>query len=352
MVGLGRLGPATLDLPTQAPMVTSMNPASPTAPDDFDEAHYLRANPDVAAAVAAGQITSGRQHFDLYGSSEGRPLRDEASAVATPAAVSDPVVIAPDNPLLRFEQRPPSDQTAVDVFRGRWACDLEPLLHVTGTGGSLLFTHDQRPKRAAAALGLDGTFSGFDVLELGPLEGAHTYLLEGLDAASVTAVEANSEAYLKCLIVKEILHLKRARFLLGDILEYLKSDPGRFDLVFCSGVLYHMSDPLELVRLISGTTDRCFIWTHYYDADCHPVPFQPQSYSYAGFAATCWSHTYGDRSAQFWGGNKPNAVWLERDTILAAFRHFGLSDLTVINDDHAHPNGPAITFAARRPGVR
>jgi len=35
--------------------------------ETFDEEGYLLANPDVAAAVRAGQFASGRQHFDLYG---------------------------------------------------------------------------------------------------------------------------------------------------------------------------------------------------------------------------------------------------------------------------------------------
>jgi radical SAM protein with 4Fe4S-binding SPASM domain len=39
----------------------------------FDEAYYLDANPDVAVAVKAGIIESGRRHFDRYGHSEGRP---------------------------------------------------------------------------------------------------------------------------------------------------------------------------------------------------------------------------------------------------------------------------------------
>ncbi|MEM6501612.1 MAG: hypothetical protein AAF685_07225 [Cyanobacteria bacterium P01_C01_bin.89] len=38
----------------------------------FDEAYYLQANPDVAAAVAAGQIPSGRAHFLTSGVREGR----------------------------------------------------------------------------------------------------------------------------------------------------------------------------------------------------------------------------------------------------------------------------------------
>jgi Bacterial Ig-like domain/RTX calcium-binding nonapeptide repeat (4 copies) len=38
----------------------------------FSEAHYLRNNPDVAAAVAAGAFASGLQHWQLFGQHEGR----------------------------------------------------------------------------------------------------------------------------------------------------------------------------------------------------------------------------------------------------------------------------------------
>ncbi len=41
-------------------------------PDLFDEASYLLQNPDVAQAVAAGWLGSGRQHYEQWGESEGR----------------------------------------------------------------------------------------------------------------------------------------------------------------------------------------------------------------------------------------------------------------------------------------
>ncbi|GJE56445.1 MULTISPECIES: class I SAM-dependent methyltransferase [Methylobacterium] len=40
----------------------------------FDEAAYLAANPDVAAAVAAGHVRSGRKHFDGFGHREDRRM--------------------------------------------------------------------------------------------------------------------------------------------------------------------------------------------------------------------------------------------------------------------------------------
>jgi hypothetical protein len=42
---------------------------------NFDEQSYLRANPDVAEAVALGRCASGRAHFDRHGRLEGRLIR-------------------------------------------------------------------------------------------------------------------------------------------------------------------------------------------------------------------------------------------------------------------------------------
>ena len=38
----------------------------------MDERWYLRANPDVGAAVKSGQLASAREHFALAGASEWR----------------------------------------------------------------------------------------------------------------------------------------------------------------------------------------------------------------------------------------------------------------------------------------
>jgi alkanesulfonate monooxygenase SsuD/methylene tetrahydromethanopterin reductase-like flavin-dependent oxidoreductase (luciferase family) len=45
----------------------------------------------------------------------------------------------------------------------------------------------------------------------------------------------------------------------------LEAEPGHFDLVWCTGVLYHMPEPLKLLHAIARTTDRIHIWTHYVD---------------------------------------------------------------------------------------
>ena len=93
--------------------------------DTFDEASYLRANPDVAAAVQAGQFKSGWQHYEKYGRNEGRRLVAEAAPEPVPVPVPVPPGPADQavHSLIRFERRAPSPQNAVDIFRDRWASE-------------------------------------------------------------------------------------------------------------------------------------------------------------------------------------------------------------------------------------
>jgi hypothetical protein len=158
---------------------------------------------------------------------------------------------------------------------------------------------------------------------------------------------------LKCLIVKELLGMK-ASFLFGDVAEYLRAhddaDRAKFDLIFCSGVLYHMIDPLRLIDLIARCTDRCFVWTHYYRDGLSGRT--PEIRTHAGFEATHWLVDYGEtrNEAGFWGGNQSHAAWLDRDAILGAFRHFGLAQVEVAFDSEL-AGGPSFALVASRPAA-
>src|SRR5437764_1159033 len=99
----------------------------------------------------------------------------------------------------KFEERAPAHANAIDIFAGRWAADLSEF-DPAWRGGDAKLAVDPRPGYAARYLGTAGYLDGMTVLELGPLEGAHTYQLEQLGAARILAVESNVEAYLKCLI--------------------------------------------------------------------------------------------------------------------------------------------------------
>jgi GT2 family glycosyltransferase len=83
--------------PLRAPPLQFRPPAE--APP-FDEALYLRLNPDVAKAVAAGTFRSGAEHYQHFGRAEGRP------ATAPASLVRDRVVITADPGTLAERPRP------------------------------------------------------------------------------------------------------------------------------------------------------------------------------------------------------------------------------------------------------
>jgi hypothetical protein len=251
----------------------------------------------------------------------------------------------------KFELRAPHPQNAVDIFQGHWASDLAKVMPGLTAGDADLFVNDTRPKLAAEKLGrTPGHLDGMHILELGPLEGGHTYQLERLGAASIVAVEANVEAYLKCLVVKELLDLKRTRFVLGDMMELLARDGTRYDLIFASGVLYHMSDPLRLLELIAQRSDRCFLWTHYFDAEHYTGPVRAaRAVGFRDLQVTYHEMEYSDMDYEkFWGGNRPKNVWLPKRDLLQALAALGYSRIEILRDEPEHANGAAITLAASR----
>ena len=251
----------------------------------------------------------------------------------------------------KFETRLPSAQNAIDIFADHWASKIESVYPGVKSGAAPMYSQeDQRPSLAAQHLGsAPMSLQGMSVLELGPLEAAHTYQLAKLGADSVLAIEANVEAYMKCLIVKEILEIPRSRFLLGDCLAFLKETNQQFDLIFCSGILYHMEDPFELIEAISMRTNRVFVWTHYYDETValDPARFAREAHR-GGMKLKYWVLDYGDPAyGKFWGGIKRTSAWMERDDIVRCFEHFGYR-FKIHDDVKVHVGGPNIYATAIR----
>jgi 2-polyprenyl-3-methyl-5-hydroxy-6-metoxy-1,4-benzoquinol methylase len=247
----------------------------------------------------------------------------------------------------------PTDQSAVDIFKGEWASHLPPPLDHLVSGEALLF----QDHRVAWAVERMGGVTGKRVLELGPLEGGHSYMLDRAGAREVMAIEGNSRAFLKCLIAKELLGMPSVRFRHGDFTAYLKDAHDRFDLVFASGVLYHVINPVEVIAGIAALADTAFIWTHYYDEavlgsrakTAHRVVAGTPA-EYLGYRHMLHRHEYLTVLSQksFCGGSRSYSNWMTRDGLFGALRRFGLNTLEVYGEDLEHPNGPALSVLARR----
>ncbi len=257
--------------------------------------------------------------------------------------------------LEKYCDRLPSPQNAVDVFQGDWSSVL-PAEAAADSGGFAGLFEDPRIHWMVETV---GGVAGSRILELGPLEGGHTYALETrYDAAEIVAVEANERAYLKCLVAKEILGTRRARFLLGDFNRYMAESGGRFDLVVACGVLYHMEFPAEHIKLLCSSADTVFVWTHYFDRalidaigpDLARKFTVESTVDYEGYEHVVYRQDYLD--ALGWGGfcgaGREFGNWLRLDDIHNLFDRYGfeITDTAFHNTEHAH--GPAIALVARR----
>jgi hypothetical protein len=243
----------------------------------------------------------------------------------------------------------PSAQNAVDIFRGQWASVLPAEVGVKA-GAAPLFDD----ARISWALEQFGGVKDQRVLELGPLEGGHSYMFAAA-GAEVLAVESNTRAYLRCLVAKELAGHDSVRFVLGDFMEYLRTCDDRFDVCVASGVLYHMRDPLETLALTAKVARKLFVWTHYYDAEVLAgradtrVRFGAATPAeYDGFAHTLHRHVYGASldKAGFCGGDAPYSNWLSRDDLLRGLEHVGWRVDGISFEDPEHPNGPALALTA------
>lgn len=240
----------------------------------------------------------------------------------------------------------PTTQIAVDCISD-WSSQFPSGSGLTG-GNAALF-EDQRLVWALQRL---GGVKGKRVLELGPLEGGHTYMLEQAGAAKITAIEANRRCFLKCLIVKEVLGLKRASFLLGDFQPWLEAATRQFDLIVAAGVLYHMTEPVKLLKMLGASTGRIYMYTHYIPDDLRKD--EPWASSIVGVeerdGIKHWIKSYGEMGASpvYCGGVYQTCAWLTKSDIFALLDEMGFSHIDCNIDERKHPNGPCINFVASR----
>jgi hypothetical protein len=349
--------------------------------------------------------------------------------------------------------KPPTNQNIIDIFKGEWSSKFPAHFHITTEPGSAALFEDARVIWAEQAL---GSFKDMNILELGPLEGGHSYMLQHRNASKITAIEANTRSFLKCLCVKEVLKLDKVEFMLGDFMDFLKiynslnslnsiplaekafdreyylntyTDIGaaeidpyfhyinygwkegrnpnkwfdtlyylrtntdiktsdieplthyitigknegrkpaensnvhtdtaglKFDIVFASGVLYHMNDPIELLKLMSEVSDKVFIWTHYYDEtvisnnEVLKLKFEKvETKKYGEFMYQYCTQSYNDALGWegFCGGPKPTSKWLTKESLLGALKQFGFNDIQINFEKADHQNGPSIAICAKK----
>jgi hypothetical protein len=282
-------------------------------------------------------------------------LRSVAAAldrIARHSGASGRNTQSPDTVLNEYVHGMPNAQNVVDALPG-WNHALPPCVAVTA--GHAAFYDDSRIHWALEQF---GSIRGKKILELGPLEASHTYMLDMRTPEFIHAIEANKLSFLRCLVVKELLDFKHTRFFLGDFVPWLQNTPMRYDLIVASGVLYHMQDPVRLLELIAQRSDAFYLWTHYASEDAMP-PDDPRRGAFLGaiefqerhgISVRLYPRSYHGawRSKSFCGGMHDLHRWVQKDDIVTLIRALGFEDVRIAHDDPVHRNGPSFSVFARR----
>ncbi|MBN8950877.1 MULTISPECIES: SAM-dependent methyltransferase [unclassified Rhizobium] len=252
----------------------------------------------------------------------------------------------------QYEQGRPTHQNAIDALQG-WNCAFPPEFGLNA--GKLPLYADDRIDWAMRTF---GSIEGKTVLEVGPLEGMHTHMLNGQRPARIDAIEANRLCFLRCLVSKQILNIDTATFMLGDIQAWLTEREDVYDFTLASGVLYHMAEPGEFLRLLSKRSNAVFIWTHFVLEDAMPegdvrwLPFsgKVETRLIDDIPVRYYERSYhhANANASFCGGMKDRHFWMHRDDILLLLRAFGFDDITIRDENLSHPGGPSFSLLARK----
>jgi SAM-dependent methyltransferase len=175
------------------------------------------------------------------------------------------------------------------------------------------------------------------ILELGALEGAQTFILaERPGVKKVVALEGRAANLRKAQFLRNLLHVENAEFAQANLEEVDLSTYGKFDAVFCCGLLYHLPKPWELIHQFPSLAPILFLWTAY-AAENESVELPN------GMRGKI--HTEGGPDEPL-SGLSSTATWLTLGSLIAVLTASGYKSVHVIHNDPTHVNGPTVTIGA------
>jgi SAM-dependent methyltransferase len=171
------------------------------------------------------------------------------------------------------------------------------------------------------------------VLELGALEGGHTVEL-ARRGYQVTAVEGRPENVARARWIFRLLGID-AVMVAADLETVPLREFGRFDTVFCSGLLYHLPRPWELIEQFPSAAPSLFLSTHYAATEETTVNGLPGR----------WYHELGREDPL--SGLSERSFWPTKAALLDLLRASGYKQILIARD-WLQENGPRLNLVASR----
>jgi SAM-dependent methyltransferase len=175
------------------------------------------------------------------------------------------------------------------------------------------------------------------ILELGSLEGGHTIglaLRPGVE--HVFAIEGRRANLERAETARELLKIRNVDFIQANLEEADLSQFGRFDAIYCSGLLYHLPEPWKLISQFRGVADGVFLWTHCSNEEAAELLMN----GYRGRR-----HKEGGPD-EVLSGLSPYSFWPTLGSLCNMLTTSGFARVHLLENRLDHPNGPAVTMAA------
>ena len=252
-------------------------------------------------------------------------------------------------PAGRLNTDAPSALNGLSVYSGFWKYQFDEL---TRQEIEDYVKKDPRPQWCAETF---PEFHDLRVVELGPGDGYNSLALEMLGSKSLTVIEGNVDCFLRCLILKNAFDMK-TQFELGDFTRMFDTSR-EVDLIYASGVLYHLPDPINFLEMASQHSKHLFLWTHFYEESAlGDVGYAREAFSsgikttkaFKGRAYTYHRYEYNVNHVActgYAGGLREYASWMSWEDLEAALQACGYKILRAIEDRPGHMM-PAVNLFA------
>lgn len=176
-----------------------------------------------------------------------------------------------------------------------------------------------------------------EILEFGSLEGGHTFnLAQRSGVQRVMGIEARRANRERAVWIQQLLGISNVEFRIANLEEIDLATFGRFDALFCSGVLYHLPEPWDLVNQFSKVSQNVFIWTHY--ADEHQANEIVNGYSGKSYQEAGKSDPLS--------GLSPVSFWPTLSSLIKMLTVNGYHSIHILENNLTHPHGPSVIMAA------
>ena len=211
---------------------------------------------------------------------------------------------------------------------GEWSYDI-PLPHRVWTRGNEGVPHTRLKRIFQVACDLSTKpLHSCRVLDLGCLDGQFSIEF-ALTGAEVVGVEVREASIQKALLAKESLRLENLKFIQDDVRNISREKQGQFDVIVCSGLLYHLDTPdvFALIEHMYEMTKRLVIIdTHVSLSPKSSVTYKGQTYFGHHFREFADEDTEVAKEQKLWASwGNPVSFRFTRPSLVNFLSHAGFT---------------------------